>query len=280
MCQFVEGQQIAADILNQLPKAWDRFYEAYGNRLRIRAAKLLADRPSLGQHIQEGDLVQDFLLAKVLHNPEVMFRTVALGERPLWPRLCSSLVHHGETLIRKLSRGLHIVLLEAPSQLVKPPCRETPMDRSVIIERLTACRDAIVEALPAPRRAGQVAYGCLLLLRLRMDLLPRLAQAYQLEDGSLPAGLSILRLVKLLTPWPPSAEAQPLLPDGKLTLGQTWEQLVVLAQAPAYLLDSKDAERVLGIFSNTWNVYQMRARRQVVAYHGRDIFGELFPTSP
>ena len=97
MGQHVEGQQIALDILDARPGAWDRLLEAYGERLLARAQKLIAACPALRQNLQAIDLVQDFLTVKVLHRPQVMFRPVANGQQPLWPRLCCSLTQRRPT---------------------------------------------------------------------------------------------------------------------------------------------------------------------------------------
>src|SRR5262249_51399517 len=105
MSEPLEGQEIARDILDGVPGAWDRFHEAYGERLLARAIKLLAACPPLRQRHQAADLVQDFLIVKVLRRPQVMFQPVADGLQPLWPRLCRSLVNHANTLLRPINRA-------------------------------------------------------------------------------------------------------------------------------------------------------------------------------
>jgi hypothetical protein len=279
MSQLLEGQEIALDILNGLPGAWDRFHEAYGERLLARAIKLLSACPTLRQRHQAADLVQDFITVKVLRRPQVMFRPVASGLQPLWPRLCRSMVNHATTMLRPINKGLREVGIEQPAQLSDVAREPGLSDRSVIVERLSVLLEAIRSALPAPQTQGQVAYRHFLLLKVRMDLLPRLKQAYQLQDGDLPEGVSLVQMAEELVPWTAEEAAQALLPGNSLTLGELWAQLLPLAPARVFEIGSLDASAILGIPSNTWNVYQMRGRNKTTAHHGYDIFDELFPAS-
>jgi DNA-directed RNA polymerase specialized sigma24 family protein len=277
MIQPLEGQQIALDILNDQPGAWERFQEAYGQRLLARALRMLAACPPLRLRHQANDLVQDFLAVKVLRRSEVMFRPVADGQQPLWPRLCRSLVNHANTLLRPLNKGIHEVGIDQPSDLSEANRPPGVSDRRVIVQRLAVCLDALREALPVANGTAQVAYRLLLLLKVRMDLLPRLREAYQLEDGTLPEGASPVQMAEELVPWPASEAAQPLLPGNCLTLEDVWKQLAALAPVRGYEIGSLEAASILGIPSNTWNVYQMRGRKKIAAHHGHDIFDELFP---
>lgn len=278
MSQLLEGQQIALDILTGVANAWERFHEAYGPRLLARALRILVAWPMLRQRHQAGDLVQDFLFVKVVSRPEVMFRPVASGEQPLWPRLCRSLVNHASTLLRPINRGGQEIGIDQPSQLGDVDRQPGLSDRSVIVERLAECLTALRDALPVPDGTAQVAYRHLLLLKVRMDLLPRLKQAYQLEDGELPEGVSPVQMAEELVPWTASEAAQALLPGNGLTLEQVWLQVAGLAVVRGYEVGSPEAAGIFGVPPNTWNVYQMRGRKKIVKYHGYDIFDKLFPT--
>ena len=135
MSQLLEGQEIALDILNDVPGAWDRFHDAYSERLLARAMKMLAACPSLRQRHQAADIVQDFITVKVLRRPQVMFQPVANGQQPLWPRLCRSLVNHASTMLRPINKGIHEVEIDQPSQLGQVIREAGLSDRSVIMAR-------------------------------------------------------------------------------------------------------------------------------------------------
>ena len=82
----VEGQGIASAILAEEPDAWQRFLEAYEQRLLGLYVKFSTD----WQVEPAKDLVQGFLLAKVFRHADVMLGPCSRGEKPLWPRLAGS----------------------------------------------------------------------------------------------------------------------------------------------------------------------------------------------
>src|SRR5205085_2606347 len=83
--------------------AFTQLLETYRPRLRQHAALRLAGNPALTRHGDADDLVQHFLLDKLLppQKRRTMLGRVADGSRPLWPRLCQSFDNFWRSLLRR-----------------------------------------------------------------------------------------------------------------------------------------------------------------------------------
>jgi DNA-directed RNA polymerase specialized sigma24 family protein len=263
-----EGQQIALDILREENDAWERFQQAYSARLLARAVGLRRSLPPLRHHYQAEDLVQDFLKARVVLRPkwDRMFGPASRGEKPLWPLLCRSLIHHCLSLHRRLAGKPK----QGPLSDLARQGRPDPSLKS-FTARAASLISCIREALPAPS-PGAVAFGHLLLLQVRLEVLQAAAALLRGEDGALPEGVSPPAAAQQLSPWTPEEEAQPLLPDSLLTLGQAWNRAVALAQPPFFEVTITQTAGILGIPVNTLNVYRKRARQKLLAHHGPELF--------
>ena len=264
-----EGQQIALSILAAEPGAWDRFYSTYDASLRRRAEGLRRSLPSLRNRYEASDLTQDFLQKKVLPPSkwDRMFRPVAAGEKPLWPLLAASLRNHCLALNRRLAnRGREGTLPPDPVDPTPP----TPSPQG-FASRVLCFLQAIRQALSSPP-PGTVAFGHLLLLSVRLELFPLVAGMLRCDDGTMPEGDPVPLAVEQLSPWTPAEEQQQLLPDSPLTLVQTWQGAVALAQVPFFKVSNAQLAGILGIPVNTLNQYRKRARLKMLAFHGPDVF--------
>jgi hypothetical protein len=268
-CQVVEERSQTA--ISQL-------LGRYSPRLHERATKKLTRTPALARHGDADDLVQMFLLQKVL-PPEkqgVMFAPVAGGRIPLWPRLCASF----DNFLRSLLRRKALPMSAQP--VGQEEDEYNPEDRSVevmpVLRQRVADQFAAVRELPAPAR-GAVPYGAVLLLTERVRLAQQVADSYAPEDGRTVGNQGLREVVEDLAPWTPAEEATPLPPRG-VELGAAWRQVCEQTEGRPQLAGPAAIARALGGNAAAWTQWLSRGRVHLVRRLGLARARELFPWWP
>ena len=195
----------------------------YTPRLRQRAVRWLARSRALVHHGDADDLVQQFLLEKLLPLPKrrVMLGPVASSGRPLWSRLCASFENFLLSILRRKSLPL------SPQPAGASQDEYDPEDRSLedvpdIMERVAA-QLAAIRTLPPPER-GAVPYAAVLLLQERLFLANRIADSFAPENGRTIGNDTVRELVEAIAVWTPAEVTTPM-PPRALTLQAVWKQI-------------------------------------------------------
>ena len=158
MPETVEGQDVALLILGGEPApGWEAFRERYESQLIRQADGLLRRMPTLRSFDQAEDLVQGFLVERVMGRPEVMLGSTARGERPLWPRLSRSFSNYCMQLLRRLVRHPRLVsddAIEAHAITYSVEPGEHDETWTSIVQRVRERQEAIRKALGEQERSG------------------------------------------------------------------------------------------------------------------------------
>lgn len=270
---------------------WNRFWQTYGGRLDRASDKPYGLLDEARRFLQGNDgaedLVQQFLLKKVMPNPDRVFGAVSRGEKPLWPLLRRSLINFAMSAGRR--KQWRLLSLENLLQMTgDEPCapREPephdPKDEvppeEVLAQRLECIRAAF-------RGPSDLLYH--LLLKEQLVLLERIGQHHCQEGGVLPPNTlpadtvrMLIEMVEHLSCWRVWPELEQRAGPLDRSLAEIWSELTKGVRPPRFEVPSNVVEVVLGLNARTWNTYVWRARRLVVWRHRVETVKPLFPYWP
>lgn len=273
-----EGQTLAHRILAALDADrapdWDGFHTEYGRWLVYVASRCLARHSVLGSGFESPEeLVNAFLAEKVLppRKARLMFGGPARGERPLRPRLATSLRNFYMDVLRSCAaariRGWtdSLEMVETREQLPLPDYDDVA---GAICRQLRAIRGCLPLHQGAPYRLA-------LLMRHRTDW------AAVFDGVHLPkadGGESIeltLPILEGLTPWD-NSELRTRLGESPVSLGSFWESVRPrLIAAPDRRLSSADMAAMLRVPRDLWDQWVSRGRRRLRQHFAIE-YSELF----
>jgi DNA-directed RNA polymerase specialized sigma24 family protein len=278
--EVVEGQAVARLVLDALDRGetpdWNAVQLPYGEPL-LRQAAARIRRRDLGRHFSAEDLLNDFLACRVYppRRARALFGPSARGERPLRPRLLTSLANHCADMARAAGAGR--AWGECEDRLANSAAPATPTLPAFeeVAELLRRRMAAIRKACPLRRRPHGAAYREALLLRLRLDLAGGFdgVELHASTDGR--TVVLDLALLEELTAWTAEEGAMPLV-EGGAPLDQLWRQVraVVVADRNRQVTVDQLAQ-LIPTSRDGWNQWVSRGRRRLKSLLGSE-YGELF----
>lgn len=274
MPDTVEGQDIALAVLGEArDSGLQALRERYGALLIRQAERLLRDKPTLRSSGQAEDLVQDFLVDRVISRPREMLGPTSLGVKPLWPRLSLSFRHYCIQILRRLHRQPKLMSQDEIEAVKAPDVGDVEEPGEVwasITRRIGERQDAIRRVFRAQAPAS-VPLRHLLLLGERLYL-AQLMKTTLGEADPRYSGVPIAEHVSRVAPWSEEEQSWPLPPRG-IPLGVIWRSLT----SPTLRTDGNSIAQVLGTRRNTWDRWMYRARSRVKSSLGPETCRQLFP---
>jgi hypothetical protein len=275
----VEGQTLARSVLDALERGetpdWTALDRAYREPL-LQTATARLRRLQKQHELTPEDVLHDFLQRRIYPASQArkMFTASANGERPLRPRLLTSLANHCSDMVRanpaRRQRGEQTSILAsipAPVEIALPDYEE-------VVVLLRRQMDAIRDACPVRRGPHGGAYREALLLRLRLEW----AGGFDRVALRSAMGRDVildLPLLEELTPWTEEEKARPLVEDG-ISLEELWRQVrAALLETPDRQVPVEQLASLLSVRRDVWNQWISRGRRMVADRMARD-FSEVF----
>jgi hypothetical protein len=277
----VEGQAIARAVLEALDRGqfpdWTALDRAYHDQM-LKQARARVRCCGLQGHLTDEDVLHDFLVRRV-YPPErarQMFTLSARGERPLGPRLLTSLANYCVDVARRLGRRADCAEYpETVANRAAPDVASFPLYEEVG-ELLRQQHNAVRTAYGPRRRPHGAAYREALLVRLRLDW----AGAFDgvelpSQEGGRPVELT-LRLLEELTGWSEEERAMPLVENG-VTLDHLWQQLrELLPQMPGLVVSTERLAGLIPVNADLWDQWVSRGRRRLRTSLGDEEYGRVF----
>ncbi len=276
----IEGQAVAKAILAGDANAWKDFQLLFGDAI-ARIASKRAKSPKLRSEFSGDDIVNGFMAEKLLDRPERMFGPAAKGQRPLAPRLLSSLGKYCNSLQRRRRRTVHseMSLDLHPDERGDDNPDYNPQEAATLTKKRIEDQQRIIrEAFSGPSRI-RVPQREILLLSERILFAEQVAASYCRENQSSSERDAANQLVCTLYSWSDD-ESATLIPMINHPLSTIWHSISHDIFNPPFGVDSYMVADRIQVLRNTWDIWVRRARQRVIASAGVQKPKELFPHWP
>ena len=220
----VDDRELARRTLEEgSESAFTQLLEMYTPRLRQRAVRWLARSRALVHHGDADDLVQQFLLEKLLPLPKrrVMLGPVASSGRPLG-LACAP--------VSRISCSRSSAVSLCRCRRNPPERARTSTTRKIALWRMCRTSSSASRRSWPPfaryhrRERGAVPYAAVLLLQERLFLANRIADSFAPENGRTIGNDTVRELVEAIAVWTPAEVTTPM-PPRALTLQAVWKQI-------------------------------------------------------